>query len=121
MRARRAATNGFDSRGLRSVPTVTAYYRCLFHRLALSPGSEVQIPVMVDMRRYLKDVGGFVSLTNAASTVVTQLEYRPEERFEGTLVRVKAIMDKKKGKQYRPQWIRQTRPDTLAQACFRLF
>ena len=76
---------------------LTAYYRCLFQRLALSPGSEVQIPVMVDMRRYLKEVGNFVSLTNLASTVVTQLEYRPEESFEGTLVRVKAIMDKKKG------------------------
>ena len=29
--------------------------------------------------------------------MVTQLEYRPEERFEGTLGRVKAVMDKKKG------------------------
>jgi NRPS condensation-like uncharacterized protein len=76
---------------------LTAYYRCLFQRLALSPGSEVQIPVMVDMRRYLKEAGDFVSLTNLASTVITQLEYRPEERFEATLVRVKAIMDKKKG------------------------
>jgi NRPS condensation-like uncharacterized protein len=76
---------------------LTAYYRCLFQRLALSPGSEVQIPVMVDMRRYLKEAGDFVSLTNLTSTVITQLEYRPEERFEGTLARVKAIMDKKKG------------------------
>ena len=76
---------------------LTAYYRCLFQRLALSSGSEVQIPVMVDMRRYLKEAGDFVSLTNLASTVITQLEYRPEERFEATLVRVKAIMDKKKG------------------------
>jgi NRPS condensation-like uncharacterized protein len=76
---------------------LTAYYRCLFQRLALSPGSEVQIPVMVDMRRYLKEDEAFVSPTNLASTVITQLEYRPEEPFEGTLVRVKAIMDKKKG------------------------
>jgi len=75
---------------------LTAYYRCLFQRLALSPGGEVQIPVMVDMRRYLIGVVEFVSLTNLASTVITQLEYRPEERFEGTLVRVKAFMDKKK-------------------------
>ena len=75
---------------------LTAYYRCLFQRLALSPGSEAQIPVMVDMRRYLIGVVEFVSLTNLASTVITQLEYRPEERFEGTLVRVKAFMDKKK-------------------------
>jgi len=32
---------------------LTAYYRCLFQRLAMSPGTELQIPVMVDMRRYL--------------------------------------------------------------------
>jgi NRPS condensation-like uncharacterized protein len=76
---------------------LTAYYRCLFQRLALSPGSEIQIPVMVDMRRYLKKGGEFVSLTNLASTVITQLAYWPEERFEATLVRVKAIVDKKKG------------------------
>ena len=76
---------------------LTAYYRCLFQRLALSPGSEIQIPVMVDMRRYLKKGGEFVSLTNLASTVITQLAYWPEERFEATLVRVKVIMDKKKG------------------------
>jgi NRPS condensation-like uncharacterized protein len=29
--------------------------------------------------------------------VITRLEYRPEERFEGTLGRVKTIMDEKKG------------------------
>ena len=68
---------------------LTAYYRCLFQRLALSPGSEIQIPVMVDMRRYLKKGGEFVSLTNLASTVITQLAYWPEERFEATLVRVR--------------------------------
>jgi NRPS condensation-like uncharacterized protein len=76
---------------------LTAYYRCLFQGLALSPGTELSIPVMVDMRRYLGGTGEFVSLTNLASTVSTQLEYRSEERFEDTLVRVKAIMDEKKG------------------------
>lgn len=76
---------------------LTAYYRCLFQRLALSPGTKLTIPVMVDMRRYLRETGELVSLTNLTSTVSTRLEYRPEERFEGTLVRVKAIMDEKKG------------------------
>ena len=33
---------------------LAAYYRCLFKRLALSPGDELRIPVMVDMRRYLE-------------------------------------------------------------------
>jgi NRPS condensation-like uncharacterized protein len=76
---------------------LTAYYRCLFRRLAISPGTELQIPVMVDMRRYLEKGREFTSPTNLASTVITQLEYSPEEHFEGTLGRVKAIMDKKKG------------------------
>ena len=75
---------------------LTAYYRCLFKRLALRPGTELRIPVMVDMRRYLGETGEFKSLTNLASTVITRLEYRPEERFEGTLGRVKAVMDEKK-------------------------
>ncbi len=75
---------------------LTAYYRRLFHRLALRPGVEVEIPVMVDMRRYLGETGEFKSLTNLSSMQVTQLDYRPEERFDGTLGRVKAVMDEKK-------------------------
>ena len=75
---------------------LTAYYRCLFQRLALSPGAELQIPVMVDMRRYLEETRGFMSLTNLTSTVIARLEYRSEEDFEDALRRVKAIMDEKK-------------------------
>ncbi len=75
---------------------LAAYYRCLFQRLALSPGTQLQIPVMVDMRRYLGKKEVFMSLTNLSSTVITELQYRPDESFEGTLGRVKAIMDKKK-------------------------
>jgi NRPS condensation-like uncharacterized protein len=75
---------------------LTAYYRCLFRGLALSPGTELCIPVMVDMRRYLGEADGFNALTNLASTVITRLEYRSEEDFEGTLGRVKAVMDEKK-------------------------
>lgn len=76
---------------------LAAFYRCLFRRLELSPGTELQIPVMVDMRRYLGGIGTFMSLTNLSSTVITQLLYRPDEPFAGTLGRVKAVMDKKKG------------------------
>ncbi len=76
---------------------LTAYYRRLFHLLALRPGVEIEIPVMVDMRRYLAESGEFESLTNLSSMQVTQLDYQPEERFEGTLGRVKAVMDEKKG------------------------
>ena len=76
---------------------LTAYYRCLFGRLALSSGAELRIPVMVDMRRYLGEPGGFRALANLSSTVITQLEYRPEEGFAETLARVKAVVDEKKG------------------------
>jgi NRPS condensation-like uncharacterized protein len=76
---------------------LTAYYRCLFRRLALDSGAELCIPVMVDMRRYLEKADGLNALTNLASTVITRLEYRSEEDFEVTLGRVKAVMDEKKG------------------------
>jgi NRPS condensation-like uncharacterized protein len=76
---------------------LTAYYRCLFQRLALSPGAELRIPVMVDMRRFAEKTDRLQSLTNLSSTVSTQLAYRPVERFEETLYRVKSIMEQRKG------------------------
>ena len=76
---------------------LTAYYRRLFDLLAVRPAVEVEIPVMVDMRRYLGESGECKSLTNLTSMQVTRLDYKPEERFEGTLGRVKAVMDEKKG------------------------
>jgi NRPS condensation-like uncharacterized protein len=75
---------------------LTAYYRCLFRILGLSPGATLQIPVMVDMRRYLGKIDEPMPLTNLASTVITHLEYRQQESFEETLRRVKATMDEKK-------------------------
>ncbi len=75
---------------------LTAYYRCLFRRLALSSGADLCIPVMVDMRRYLGEAGGFRGLANLSSTVITCLEYRPDERFDETLGRIKGVMDGKK-------------------------
>jgi NRPS condensation-like uncharacterized protein len=75
---------------------LTAYYRCLFQRLALCPDATLQIPVMVDMRRYLGEAESSTSLTNLASMVLTQIECRTGEHFEDTLSRVKAAMDKKK-------------------------
>lgn len=76
---------------------LTAFYRCLFRRLALRSGETTQIPIMVDMRRYLDRSEEFTSLTNLTSMVVTEFDYRPQERFEGALGRVKAILDAKKG------------------------
>lgn len=76
---------------------LTAYYRALFRRLALIRGAELRIPVMVDMRRYLGEAGGFGALANLSSTVITRLKCRPDEGFADTLGRVKAVMDEKKG------------------------
>lgn len=75
---------------------LTSYYRCLFRRLSLSFGGEVNIPVMVDMRRYLAQIKGFTALTNLSSTVITRLDHKSEEHFEDTLNRVKSMMDEKK-------------------------
>jgi NRPS condensation-like uncharacterized protein len=49
------------------------------------------------MRRYLEETGDSVCLTNLSSMATIQLDYRPEERFEATLGRVKPLMDEKKG------------------------
>lgn len=75
---------------------LAAFYRCLFRRLALLSGSKLQVPLMVDMRRHLGEAERFTSLTNLSSMVGTELDYRPEEGFADTLVRVKGIMDEKK-------------------------
>ena len=72
---------------------LTCYYRCLFKKLAVPPGDELCIPVMVDMRRYLAEPGNFDALTNLSSTVITRLNYRPLEEFSSALMRVKNIMD----------------------------
>jgi NRPS condensation-like uncharacterized protein len=75
---------------------LTAFYRCMFRTLDLKPGAELRIPVMVDMRRYLEKSEEFLYLTNLASTAATNLSNIPGEPFEGTLARVKAVMDKQK-------------------------
>lgn len=75
---------------------LAAMYRGLFRQLEMSAGEELQIPVMVDMRRYLGGAASSAALTNLSSMVSTQIAYRPEESFEETLDRVKAIMDARK-------------------------
>lgn len=75
---------------------LTAFYRCLFWRLKLIPGTLLRIPVMVDMRRYLPETHSVSTLSNLTSTVSTQLKYIFAERFEDTLCRVKSLMDQRK-------------------------
>ena len=77
---------------------LTAMYRVLFRTLTLKNGDPLQIPIMVDMRRYLSGKPEFESLTNLSSMVNTQLDFWPDESFAETLARAKAVMlDKKSG------------------------
>jgi len=75
---------------------LTAMYRVLFRTLALKSGDTLQIPIMVDMRRYVSGNAQFESLTNLTSMVCTQLDYRPIESFGDTLARATAVMLDKK-------------------------
>ena len=75
---------------------LTAFYRCMFRKLALGAGDELEIPLMVDMRRYLGETTQFRSLTNLTSMVSTRLDFRRDESFEDALGRVSAIMRAKK-------------------------
>jgi NRPS condensation-like uncharacterized protein len=75
---------------------LTAFYRCMFRKLALGAGEDLEIPLMVDMRRYLGDTNQFRTLTNLTSMVSTRLDFSRDESFEDALGRVSAIMRGKK-------------------------
>jgi NRPS condensation-like uncharacterized protein len=75
---------------------LAAFYRSLFRELNMRLGDRLAIPIMVDMRRYLKNGDAFTSLTNLTSMVASELDCRPDEAFVDTLRRVKAGMDAKK-------------------------
>lgn len=87
---------GRERRATLNDVVLTAFYRCMFRKLALSAGEELEIPLMVDMRRYLGDAREFRSLTNLTSMVSTRLDFRPDESFEDALGRISAIMLEKK-------------------------
>ena len=75
---------------------LTAYYRCLFRRLALPEGTVLRIPLMVDMRRYGVAGADFTTLSNLSSTVTVGLNCRPNEEFADTLERIRTEMARKK-------------------------
>jgi NRPS condensation-like uncharacterized protein len=74
---------------------MAAYYRVLARSLGYRSARRLEIPIMVDMRRYTADKD-FRSLRNLTSTVITRLRPARNESFEGTLLRVKAKMDRLK-------------------------
>ena len=75
---------------------LAAYYRALVRRLGPAAREALEIPIMIDMRRYLSDKE-FHALRNLASTTITRLCLREGEAFEETLMKAKTQMDALKG------------------------
>jgi NRPS condensation-like uncharacterized protein len=76
---------------------LAAFYRVLVREIGPAALSALELPVMIDMRRYLGSKE-FVSLRNLASTAITRLRLEPGEGFEKTLARAKAQMDRLKSR-----------------------
>ena len=76
---------------------LAAYYRVLYNVLGLDSRSDFNIPIMVDMRRNLKD-RKVDTLCNLASTVITHIDYNISDNFYDTLVKVNKEMNLKKSK-----------------------
>jgi NRPS condensation-like uncharacterized protein len=71
---------------------LAAFYRVLARRLGPSALDGLQIPIMVDMRRYLRN-REFPSLRNLSSTAITLVRQSAGETFDETLLKAKANMD----------------------------
>lgn len=76
---------------------LAAYYRALSKKLHMD-GKALSIPIMVDMRRYLKDKN-FYALSNLSSTVITRIAVEPSESYKDTLSKVNNEMNMKKATQ----------------------
>lgn len=71
---------------------LAAYYRVLARRLGVKAARRLEVPIMVDMRRYLSPGAGR-PLTNLTSTVATRIAQARGESFEATMLKVKSRMD----------------------------
>jgi NRPS condensation-like uncharacterized protein len=76
---------------------LTAYYRVLSKMLNLA-GKPLNIPIMVDMRKYLKPDTS-IEISNLSSMINTSLVVEPAESFEKTLNKVNKEMNLKKTSQ----------------------
>ena len=74
---------------------LAAYYRVVFKILDIQNGDELNIPIMIDMRRYLED-RNIDALCNLASTVITSLKFNSQENFLETVKRISESINKKK-------------------------
>ena len=73
---------------------LAAYYRVITKMLGVE-GEMLTIPIMIDMRRYLKDKS-FKTLSNLTSTVITKITVNPDETFNETVYKVNHEMNIKK-------------------------
>ncbi|MDP4177149.1 MAG: hypothetical protein Q8900_02260 [Bacillota bacterium] len=76
---------------------LAAYYRALTKIMTVE-GKTLNIPIMIDMRRYLQDKN-INSLTNLSSTVITHIVVNFKETFKETLTKVNEEMNAFKAKQ----------------------
>jgi NRPS condensation-like uncharacterized protein len=76
---------------------LAAYYRALFRSIGASARGRLEVPVMIDMRRYLPS-RELSALRNLSSTATTRLVVRECESFEESLLKAKAKMDELKGR-----------------------
>ncbi len=73
---------------------LTTYFRVLSQVLNCK-GKKLSIPIMIDMRRYLKDEN-LTSLGNLSSTVIVSIVVNPGENFNQSLKKVRSEMKIKK-------------------------
>ncbi len=76
---------------------LSAYYRVLYNMLGLDSRSDLNIPIMVDMRRNLKD-RNIDTLCNLSSTAITHINYNINDNFYDTVMKVNKDMNLKKSK-----------------------
>ena len=71
---------------------LAAYYRVLARTIGRAALEGLEVPIMIDMRRYLPS-RGFAALRNLASTAATRLRLSEGEGFDETLAKAKSLMD----------------------------
>jgi NRPS condensation-like uncharacterized protein len=76
---------------------LAAYYRILAKHIGPAALGGLEVPVMIDLRRYLNG-NRLSALRNMTSTTITRLKMREGEPFEETLATAKGLMDKLKNK-----------------------
>jgi NRPS condensation-like uncharacterized protein len=73
---------------------LAAYYRVL-SKMLNSAGKPLDIPIMVDMRRYLTQ-NEFSVFSNLSSMINTRIAVKQGESFEDTLNKINKVMNRKK-------------------------